>query len=238
MMIDMHSHVLPGMDDGAQDVETSLAMLRLAKEQGVDIVVATPHCTVNSPEGITRFVQRRKEAYDKLMLAIGDDKESYPEIKLGAEVYLNGDFSDFPNLREICYEGTDYMLIEFSGNSYDSEMADWVYNISTKGIIPVIAHIDRFPPFKEIMYDLGCVEHIVYQVNANRFMNFSDRMILRSVFKRCDHAVVATDMHNLGSRKCNLGDAYKVAKKKFPKICDMLFEDASRTILENKTFTK
>ncbi len=237
-MIDMHSHVLPEMDDGAKDVETSLEMLKMAKAQGVDICVATPHCTVNSPEGVERFVARRKASYDKLMEAIGGNAGEYPEIRLGAEVYLNGDFSEFDNLLDICYEGTNYMLIEFSGNSYDSEMSDWVYNISTRGIRPVIAHIDRFPPYKEMMDDLMCIENIIFQVNATRFLTIQDRFVLRSIFKRHDRFIASSDMHNLEGRRCNLGDAFKACKKKFPKMCDMLFHDGAKSILSNREFMK
>ena len=233
-MIDMHSHVLPGIDDGAQDVETSLKMLKIAKEQGVDICVATPHCTVSSEEGVARFLERRRLAYEKLMQAIGDDKDSYPEIKLGAEVYLNGDISEITNIKELCYEGTNYMLVEFSGNSYEEEMSEWVYNVSTRGIHPVIAHIDRFPPYKEMMADLMCIDNIVFQVNANRFMSMGDRLVLGSVFKRCDRVIVSSDMHNLEGRRCNLGEAYAVAKKKFPKIADRLFGGEAASVLANK----
>jgi len=235
-MIDMHSHVLPGVDDGAPDVETSLAMLKLAKEQGVDICVATPHCTVNSEEGVARFVERRRLAYEKLMQAIGDDKTGFPEIRLGAEVYLNGDLSEIDNINELCYKDTNYMLLEFSGNSYDEEMAEWVYNISTKGIRPVIAHIDRFPPYKEMMDDLMCIDNVIFQVNANRFMSVGDRFVLKNVFKRCDRVIVSSDMHNLEGRRCNLGDAYLISKKKFPRMTDTLFNDGAASILANREF--
>lgn len=82
-MIDLHTHILPGMDDGSRDVLESLAMLEASAAQGVGLVAATPHfyAEENSPE---RFLSRRAEAAQRLRAAL---RPGLPEIRLGAEVH-------------------------------------------------------------------------------------------------------------------------------------------------------
>ena len=88
-MTDLHTHILPGMDDGAPDVETSLAMLREEARQGVDTVVLTPHF-YRDRERPEHFLARRARAADRLNSAIqalpGEERRAMPRLILGAEV--------------------------------------------------------------------------------------------------------------------------------------------------------
>ena len=97
-MIDFHSHILPGIDDGSKSVEMSLQMLRLLKAQGIDTVAATSHfyATQRSPQ---RFLFRRQEAWDKLRTALDADA---PRILLGAEVLYFPGISHMEELPELC----------------------------------------------------------------------------------------------------------------------------------------
>ena len=81
-MIDWHSHLLPGIDDGSRDVEESLALLRMEAEQGVDTVVATPHFFADDGS-VDSFVEQRQKSYETLRSAM---PEGSPDIVLGAEV--------------------------------------------------------------------------------------------------------------------------------------------------------
>ena len=230
-MIDLHSHVLPYVDDGAKDEKMSIEMLLDAKNQGVDIVAATPHCIPKSKEAVDAFLAKRNAGYEKLVSAIGS-RTDLPKLVLGAEVNLYKDISDLPNLSELCYENTNYILLELSDNGNASEVAEWIYNITLKGLLPVIAHVDRYPDYKDVMDELSHLD-VVYQVNASRFLTMSGRRILRSVFKRHNKIVVSTDMHNVTTRICNMEKAYNVASKKFPGISRVLFEDGARSVLSS-----
>ena len=81
-IIDMHCHILPGVDDGARDVETSLAMLEASRAQGVQYMVATPHFYATR-DRVDTFLDRRREAWETLKPRMGAD---FPGIVLGAEV--------------------------------------------------------------------------------------------------------------------------------------------------------
>ena len=228
-MIDLHSHVLPYVDDGAKDENMSIEMLLSAKNQGVDIVAATPHCIAKSKEAVDAFLEKRNAGYEKLMSAILG-RNDLPEIVLGAEVNLYKDISDLPNLSSLCYENTNYILLELSDNGNASEVAEWIYNITLKGLRPVIAHVDRYPDFNDVMDELSHLD-VVYQVNAARFLTMSDRRLLKKVFRKGEKIVVSTDMHNVTTRICNMEKAYNLALKKFPAMCEMLFTEGAKTLL-------
>ena len=84
-MVDIHSHVLPCIDDGAESVEESIAMLSAAYEQGVRYVVVTPHCHVTSDEAIQSFLEERENAYNILKNALKETSVPVPEIILSDE---------------------------------------------------------------------------------------------------------------------------------------------------------
>lgn len=233
-MFDLHSHVLPGVDDGAKNIDISLTMLKIAKKQGVNTVAATPHCVTDSDEGVQHFVERRKAAYEKMMVEIEKEgKENYPEIVLGAEVYLGCDISEFSSLDQICYQNTNYILLEMANGYSPEDLAEWVYNVQIKGYRPVIAHIDRYVKYKEFMEELTPLDP-VFQVNASQFYSMSGRSLLKHIFKRHNKFFVSSDMHNLTDRACNFEGAYKIASKKFSKECDILFREGARCILEGR----
>lgn len=233
-MFDLHSHILPFTDDGARDVKMSLAMLEAAKEQRIEKVVATSHCVVKDQKAIDDFIAKRQENYEKLLSEIAD-KNKYPEILLGAEVHLCKDISEFDNLSALCYQNTNYMLLEMSKENKPAKLSEWVYNIIIKGFRPVIAHVDRYSFYEEIMDELSPFD-VVYQVNAARFLSMSDRRHLKNVFRLHNKFVASSDMHNISSRVCNMAQARKIAEKKFPDMTGMLFEEGARAILSNKAF--
>ena len=233
-MFDLHSHILPFVDDGAKDVEMSLAMLKTAKEQGVELVAATPHCMAKDSEAVDDLLEKRQNSYEKLISAI-KDKSEYPEIILGSEIHLCKDISDYPNLAALCYQNTNYILLELPDKNSPSEIAEWIYNISIKGFRPVIAHIDRYPDYDEIMDELSHLD-VIYQVNAARFLTMGDRHLLKKIFKGHNKFFVSSDMHNVTTRVSNMGRAKEIADKKFSAMSNMLFEEGGRAVVENRSF--
>lgn len=235
-MIDMHSHSLPGVDDGAKTIRDSLSMLSMAKQQGVTLVAATPHCITDREEGVAEFVRKRQAAYEALKKAIEEDGGDYPDVIYGAEVYLGCDISEFSNLHDLCYQNTDYILLEMPSGYSCEDLSEWIYNISTKGLRPVIAHVDRYSRYKQFMDEFNSVTGMVYQINASEFETMASRRLVKSILKRHDRIIVSSDMHNCTTRPCNMLDAYNSAMKKFPKYCDMLFKTGAECIVNNAEF--
>lgn len=207
-IIDFHSHVLPGIDDGSASLEESLEMLRLEREQGISCVVATPHFYAHhdSPE---RFLARRKKAEKALRSAMADEP-GLPELIVGAEVYFFPGISECDAINELTIAGKRFILIEMPESPWTPGMLRELEDIRFRyGITPVIAHVDRYiAPFRThgIPEQLEQLPVLV-QANANFFLRSgTKRMALRMLRKGQIH-LLGSDCHDMSVRRPNLGVA-------------------------------
>ena len=212
-MIDFHSHILPEMDDGAEDLETSLEMLRESRRQGVDIICSTSHFYADE-EDPQSFLTRRSEAYARLCEAIRDSEE-YPKILLGAEVLYFPGISVSEEMMLLRLSGTPFLLIEPPMMPWSAEMLDEVEQCGeTLHCIPVIAHIDRY---MRMLNDYRLFERVknrrmLIQVNANFFLHrdtvgFALRCLREERFQ-----FIGSDCHDLEGRRPNMGDAARIIR--------------------------
>lgn len=213
-MIDIHTHCLPEIDDGAKSIEESVNMLRYSFSQGVTACVATPHCVIHDHTDIKTFIDKRNKQYFELQRAIEKEALQYPQIKLGAEVYLDNDISQYEDIQRVCIADSSYMLIEMPGHIGSDMLSEWIYNLFLKGINPIIAHIDRYENYIDIVYDAGN-ENTLFQINASRFLSFRGRKLINKLYKYSHRLIVSSDMHNTTSRKCNMQQAYRIAAQKY-----------------------
>ena len=143
-MIDVHSHILPELDDGAQSLELALNMLKESTLQGVTDVVSTSHCYPKTEADIINFLNKRKSSYDVLCSGMESIDTSLPHIHQGCEVNMLTDISDFENISTLCIENTNYILIEMPYSPWSDWMIDSVYKLILRGLKPIMAHIDRY----------------------------------------------------------------------------------------------
>ena len=228
-MIDLHTHILPGIDDGASDIKTSLEMLRDSSRQGVSLCVASSHIHPSNSSDVQDFLKKRQDAYAELTKAC--QGEAVPDIVLGAEVHMDRDLSDIEGIHQLCMGDTHFMLVEFPFMSYPgSGCAEWLYNLNLKGITPIIAHIDRYSYRDELMENITGVR-VVYQVNNARMNDFFGRRFIKKLLATGYMVVMSSDMHNTGIRSCDMKKAYDIAKKKFPEFADGLFGKNAAVLL-------
>lgn len=229
-MIDIHSHLLPGIDDGAKNVEESLKMLSESFSQGVEICAATPHCVIHRQKDLDMFLHDRKKAFAELKEAMNADGGKFPQIILGGEVYLDNDLNSYEGIEKLCYEGTNYLLLEFPVDKVNSRWAEWIYEMNRKGIKILVAHVDRYSEWEKMMADFKGLD-VIYQVNASRFCHFSDRKLLKRLMEYGHNYIISSDMHNTRGRRCNMAEAFEKAKKKYPGNADKLFDLNARKLL-------
>ena len=218
-MNDLHTHILPGLDDGADTVETSLAMLRQEYAQGVDTVALTPHF-YRDREHLSDFLQRREEGYHKLLAAIAalseEEKEALPDLLLGAEVAWVPNFAQLPGLEKLCYQDTKFLLLELPFGSWDDTLFRQIYDLmNCRGITPVIAHIDRYWGTQkkeqfETLFSLG----VPVQLSAEPLLHFATRGQALRFIKAGKVEMLISDAHNLTNRQPNLGKAADVLRRK------------------------
>lgn len=230
-MVDIHTHCLPKVDDGPKSIEESKKMLRESFSQGIEICVATPHCVIHRQTDLTSFLEKRNRRYSELQKELEQDKPQYPKIKLGAEVYFDNDISKYDDIKNLCITDSSYMLVEVPYGIKTAMLSEWTYNLFLKGINPIIAHIDRYENWREIICDMDN-EKIIYQVNASRFLSFGGRRFIKKLCGYNDSFIVSSDMHNMTSRKCNMRKAYEKALKRYGDLADDMFGNTARKIIE------
>ena len=125
---------------------------------------------------------------------------------------MDNDITQYKNFRSLCYVNTNVMLLELDPGKYSDKYSEWIYSIVKAGVKPIIAHVDRYPWRDELFEDtqfLGAV----HQINASRFLTLSGRRTARGIIQHGGCCIVASDMHNLESRPCNMKQAYVKMEK-------------------------
>lgn len=220
-MTDLHTHILPGMDDGAQDVETALQMLTMEAKQGVNIVALTPHF-YRSKEHITDFLKRRDCAWDKLQTKL--NRAEHPQLILSAEVAYAPGIADWSELDELCYKGTRVLLVEPPMTAWNDEMYHQLYAIEgRRGIIPMIAHFDRYLRIQskeriEQLLEMG----FPIQVSTASLLNIVGRNRMLKLMTEYG-AVPVSDCHNINTRPPNLDAAARIMMKKLGNKAEEIF---------------
>ena len=212
-MIDLHSHILPEMDDGSKNTEMSQEMLKRMGEQGVTTVVATPHFQAarDLPE---TFLQRRAEAVARL----GKPGPGQPQVILGAEVaYFDGICRCGSVLEQMQLGDSGLLLVEMPFGRWNQRMVMEVCDLKLQtGLTPVLAHVDRYrhadqlPINLEQLLDCG----VLLQCNADAFLRFGSRGWALKMIKKGFLHFLGSDTHNLSTRQPNLGEAARVIEKK------------------------
>jgi protein-tyrosine phosphatase len=210
---DLHTHILPGIDDGAQTIEESISLLRAEIKSGVNTVALTPHFDLSAAEQ-SDFIIRRNKAYNALSDAIRRHNLQI-ELILGAEVK----FSHLPDLDldTLCYEGTKIILVELPMDHYPLYTQDVLYRIQLDGYVPLIAHAERYTYFtsKPDLLEKLIRSGTLIQVNANGLLKSGKtrKRILKMIANGFVH-VLATDTHSMDMRPPRLDKAIKVIEKK------------------------
>ncbi|HEM3438046.1 tyrosine protein phosphatase [Streptococcus suis] len=221
-MIDIHSHIIFGVDDGPKTIEESLSLIGEAYRQGIRYIVATSHRRKGMFETSEKVIMTN---FLQLKEAVA---EVYPEIRLcyGAELYYSKDIlSKLEKKKVPTLNGSRYILLEFSMNIPWKEIQEAVNEVTLLGLTPVLAHIERYDALAfhaervEELIDKGCYT----QVNSNHVLKpalIGDRA--KEFKKRTRYFLeqdlvhcVASDMHNLSSRPPFMREAYKLITEEF-----------------------
>ncbi|MCM1569681.1 MAG: capsular polysaccharide biosynthesis protein [Roseburia sp.] len=208
-MIDIHSHILPGIDDGSRDVETSLGILNLCAKQGVDLMVATPHFYADT-DRVESFLARRREAYEKLDLAKRCPK---PDILLGAEVAFFEGMGRAEKIPALTIEGTDVLLLEMPFRTWDdSVLREIEYLLEKRKLRIIIAHLERFLrlPGNDIYIRELLALPVFVQINAESLLDRRQRGSLLKLFKKGQAQLLGSDCHGMHRRPPNLWEGRKV----------------------------
>lgn len=218
-MIDFHSHILPGIDDGSRSTTESIELLQDERNQGVEHIVATPHFYAhkNSIEG---FLKGREKSVERLAEAMTEAGLDGMKIDVGAEVYYFSGVSKAAMLPELCIRGTEVLLLEMPFCQWDNAMYEEIKCLTEKRNLTVIlAHIERYYAYqkdKKIWHKIFALP-IYRQINTGSFLEWKKRRKCLGFLKEDDRIVLGSDCHNMTSRKPNLLAGRQVIEKKLGK---------------------
>lgn len=214
-IIDLHSHVLPNMDDGSTGVQMSLQMLERLSEQGVETVCATSHYYARH-ESIERFLKRRENAWNHLQEAMRE-LDYVPSILLGAEVAYFPGISRCEQLEQLCLSGRRTLLLELSYTQWTPQQVEDVASLSLDyGYQVILAHPERFSHMRSYWKDMERMMAlpIALQINADSLLHWGSRKLALELLNSTPRPLLASDCHNLTSRPPRLEKARLVVRKK------------------------
>lgn len=232
-MIDLHSHILPKMDDGSANVQETLMMLRESARQGVGIIAATPHFYAHR-ENPGQFLRRREESFKQIVC----EESGMPVILLGAEVaYFNG-MSGCEELRDMRIGQSDLLLVEMPFSGWSGRIVDEVCSLKEHlGVIPVLAHVNRyldkslFSRYQEQFRRSG----VLFQCNAEAFVSFWGGKKAIDMLKKQTIHFLGSDCHDMHSRPPKLGDAaLKISSRLGGQVLDELDMFATKMLCLSK----
>lgn len=235
--IDIHSHILPQIDDGAENYDMSMKMLRTAYADGIKTIIVTPHYKPGrhnaSPEKIFFLMEKLCQEAIKAEMEV----KLYP----GNEFYYHdGVFKELEEERACTMAGSSYVLIEFGPMERFEYIRNGLYEALAHGWRPILAHAERYsailgkPENVEELIRLGsCI-----QINAGSILGKTGmgvRQFTKKLLK--EHLVhfVATDAHDEGKRKPVLSDCWKYISRKYEKAyAQRLFHDNPMHVIKNE----
>ena len=229
---DVHCHCLPGIDDGCKTKDESLTLLRQSKQDGIDVIFATPHYYRRM--SIPDFLSKRQGAWEQIANEV--QSPEYPRIILGAEVaYFNG-IANEENLTQLCLGKSDFLLLELPTTPWTPQLFRDLYTLSSVGGVRLIlAHLERYTKLQDkkalhSLYDMN----LMIQMNAENLLHFSNRHSALKLLKSGKVDLLGSDAHNLSDRTQNLAQGYEVLAQKCPEEVHILRKNAIR-VFESAT---
>ncbi len=237
-MIDIHTHILPELDDGSSSVDESISMLDMLSNQGVGTVVATPHFYIDAmqPE---QFIKLRNEAADKLKNALSESRQR-PKIAIGAEFQFYPEICSLDCIEDFCISGTKYILLEMP-------FAPWTQHIfqslerlyNERNIIPILAHIERYLGYQNKFKFIDEIKrtHSLIQINSSFILDKATRHKALKLFKKNAVSFVASDSHNITTRPPIVEPAIDIVRQRLGDISVEALNFWEEKLTENiKTF--
>lgn len=238
---DIHTHILPSIDDGSPDVDISLILIEELEKQGVSHIALTPHFYTQFFDMSTGFSENGttvKEYLDTRDMCFNSLKAEYTgKIKfiLGCELHMSENILKAKDLIPFCYQNTNYLLVEMPYNSiFPNDQIEWLrILIKHFDVVPVLAHIERYPVLiknkvlLEQLIDMGCMVQINTQ---SLYTMFLGKKIVKMINSGYIH-FLGSDTHST-MRGCDFAQGYDIIKKHCSEDKIKLFSLNSKKIFE------
>lgn len=238
-MIDIHCHILPGLDDGSKHMEESIQMARIAYKQGITKLIATPHHRTHRFDNEKQVVL---EAVNNLNQRLADE-EIPVMIYPGQEIRLHNEMVYTFNQDELLsLNNSHYILIELPTDTLPSYTEHLLYNLQSQGYVPVIAHPERYDYFVtdlNVLYDLikhGALTQLTAGSLTGAFGKKTKKIAETMVKHRLVH-LLASDAHHLKTRTFDLAEGYLALEKLTNETTVTQFKQQAEAVLVDRQVT-
>jgi protein-tyrosine phosphatase len=232
-VIDIHCHILPEVDDGPKSWETAEAMCKMAAQDGITHMVATPHSN-------DRYFYDREYLAD-LLRQLQQRIGASPQLSLGCDFHLS--YENMQSALEAPEKfsiGTShYLLVEFSNFSIPPQLDDWLALMVSREVTPIITHPERNPILQQSeqrvlqWVELGCAVQVTASALTGAWGDRSREVALALLKNKAVH-FLATDAHDLKRRPPVLSEARRFVTKNFGEdAARLLVEENPRAVVEN-----
>ena len=231
-MIDFHSHLIYGVDDGSKSLNMSLEMLKIAEREGVEYICATPHFISEE------FEIGRGEYNEKLDRLILASKEAKFNIRIlsGLEIYMHPNLPKLFKEKEIWgINDSEYLLIELPMGQFPMYTEDIFYELMLLGVKPILAHPERN---LKIMKNHDLIinlinQGVLMQINAGSLLGDYGKEVKKTAhefLKRNMIHILGSDGHNITSRKTKLKESYEIVKHENKELYNWIIENQTNII--------
>lgn len=234
VLVDIHCHILPGVDDGSKDWQTSIKLARDAVKDGVTHAVCTPHTLNGKYVNHKKDVIRLTENFQDML----DDAKVPLTVFPGQEVRISGDLPQALEDDDILFldEGGRYMLLEFPSDDVPTYTQDMVFSIMQRGITPVVVHPERNsrvlkePTILQKLIEQGCLVQITASSYVGTFGKNIEEMS-RSFIEAGQCACFASDAHDLPKRHYEYNEALRKLGNEFGEEFAEQYRNNARAIV-------
>lgn len=234
-MIDIHSHILPGIDDGAQTETDSIAMAKQAVQEGITKIVATPHHKNRHYENYKEEIRTHVNVLNELL-----DEHNVPlEVLVGQEVRIYGDIlADYEKGEIQTINDSNYLLIEFPFDSVPQYAERLLYDLQIAGLRPVIVHPERNRELienKTRMYEIirsGALSQVTAASLLGKFGKNAEQFSFELIDADLTH-FIASDAHNTTKRTFYMQEAFELVEEKYGADVAYMFRENGHLLVEN-----
>lgn len=228
-MIDIHTHILPLIDDGCQSFDDSLATLKEAEKKGIKAIILTPHYIKGSKFSCNN--QEKDNIFKKLQQRVIENNIKI-DLYLGNEIYFDSELYDFLNNKEaMTLNNSRYMLFELPMTNKVNNLKEVIFNLRGQGIVPIIAHPERYTYFQDEpealipLIQQGCL----FQGNLGSLVGIygkRSKKCLKILLTNNLIHFMASDVHRANSKN------YIFLNKGIIKLQDLVGKEITKLLIE------
>lgn len=235
-MIDIHTHILPSIDDGAQDLKESIELLQTLAKQGVTEVIATPHVIKGTYDNTRSTIDEQLNLLKNAIIDNNIEMKIYP----GAELYLDTDTVENVKANNLTLASSRYVLVESSFQKFPNNFEGILFHLQQEGYEPIIAHAERFHDFNTNFNYLVTLLNRGFYVQVNCGSLFGEigerirKFALKLLEQGCIH-FLASDLHGLKKRPLVMDKTYNFISENFSEeLAELLMVENPSNIINNK----